>query len=153
MSKYSKIVILDEDNTALGPFMAALLTQNLYENQIDWIEVIDVGNVVLFPEPINPKIEAISQYYNINLKEHIAHPLDESHLGEGTVVLALDKESKDKAYANFPNATNVYTLKEFLGSSGDIKLPIGGSLGEYDKVIDVARGLIENLVQQLKEEE
>ncbi len=153
MSKYNKIVILDEDNTALGPLMASLLTQNLSENQIDWIEVIDVGNVVLFPEPINPKIETIAKYYNIDLSGHVAKQLDESHLVEGSVVLALDKDSKDKVYANYPSVTNVYTLKEFLGSSGDVKLPLGGTLGEYDKVIDVAKGLIENLAQKLKEEE
>lgn len=153
MSKYSRIVILDEDNTALGPFMAALLTQSLSENQITSIDVIDAGNVVLFPEPINPKIDIIAQYYRLDISEHIAKQLDENYFDESTIILALDKDSKDKAYANFPNATNVYTLKEFLGSSGDIKLPIGGSVGEYDKVCDVAKGLIDNLVQQLKEEE
>ena len=153
MSKYSKIVILDEDNTALSPLMAALLTRTLNENQIDSIEVSDAGNVVLFPEPINPKIDIIAQYYNIDLSEHAAKQLDESYFEDGAVILALDKDSKDKAYVNFPNATNIYTLKEFLGTSGDIKAPLGGSLGDYQKVSDVAKGLIDNLAQKLKEEE
>lgn len=153
MSKFNRIVILDEDNTALGPFMAALLTQSFNENQITTIEVADAGNVVLFPEPINPKIDIIAQYYHLNISEHVAKQLDESYFDEGTIILALDKDSKDKVYSNFPNVTNVYTLKEFLGSNGDIKLPIGGSIGDYNKVCDVARSLIENLVQQLKEEE
>ncbi len=153
MSKYKKVVILDEENTALGPLMAALLTRTLNENQIDSIEVSDVGNVVLFPEPINPKIDIIAQYYNIDLSEHVAKQLDESYFEDGVVILALDKDSKDKAYSNFPNATNVYTLKEFLGSTGDIKAPMGGTIGDYQKISDVAKGLIENLVQKLKEEE
>lgn len=152
MSNLNRIIILDEDNTALSPLVAELLLKELSENGINQLKVESVGNVVLFPEPINPKIEIVAESYGVFLDKHVARVIDESYFDEGSIVLALDKESKDKAYANFPNATNVYTLKEFLGSSGDIRLPIGGRLDEYKTVTDVAKGLIENLVQQLKEE-
>lgn len=153
MNKYSRVIILDEENTSLGPVAAALLKRKFQEKQIGGIEIDDAGNVVLFPEPLNSKMEVVARDYNLDLSAHAAKPLTEGHFIEGALVIALDKESKDKAYSMFPNAYNVYTLKEFIGSSGDVRLPIGGTVEEYKAVVETVDTLLENFAEQLKEME
>ena len=52
----------------------------------------------------------------------------------------------------YTNAVNVYTLKEYLGSSGDLKLPLGGTVDEYATIIEIISGLLDLLAAKIQEE-
>ncbi len=153
MRKYKKLIFLDEDNTRLSPITEVLFKQKLNAAGIDDLEVCSRGNVVLFPEPVNQKIARISGAYGLDLSDYAAVMLEEKDLTPDTLTLSMDAAGKEMVYEKFPNAVNIYTLKEFLGSSGDLKLPIGGTIDEYATIIEILSGLLDLLIEKLYEEE
>jgi len=153
MKKYSKIIFLDEDNTRLSPVTEVLFRQKLKEAEKDDLLVCSRGIVVLFPEPVNQKLVRISKAYGLDLSEYHAVELKESDLSDDTLTLAMDLSCKDMAYEKFPMASNIYTLKEFLGSSGDLKLPLGGSVDEYATIVEIISGLLDLLIEKLYNED
>lgn len=152
MKKYNKVIFLGEDNTRLSPITEVLFQQKLKEAEKDDLLVCSRGIVVLFPEPVNQKIARISKAYGLDLSDYQAIELKESDLSADTLTLAMDISSKDMAYEKFPTASNIYTLKEFLGSSGDLKLPLGGTVDEYATIVEIISGLLDLLIEKLYNE-
>jgi protein-tyrosine-phosphatase len=153
MKKYNKVIFLGEDNTRLSPITEVLFQQKLKEAEKDDLIVCSRGIVVLFPEPVNQKITRISKAYGLDLSDYHAIELKASDLSADTLTLAMDISSKDMAYEKFPTASNIYTLKEFLGSSGDLKLPLGGTVDEYATIVEIISGLLDLLIEKLYNED
>ncbi len=154
MPNYRRIIFLDEENTRLSPLTAALFKKKLREAGCEGLRVSSRGRVVLFPEPVNQKIgEVARQYFYIDLSSYTAKGITEADFSAQTLVLTMDNATKVKTYEKFTAAANVFTLKEFLGSSGDLKLPLGGTVEEYKTVMDIVSGLLDNLVRKLFAEE
>lgn len=152
MKKFNRIIFLDEDNTKLSPITEVLFRQKLENAGEESIVVCSRGNVVLFPEPVNQKIARISKSYGQDLSEYSAIGLEKTDLSPDTLVLTMDAASKDMVYDQYTNAVNVYTLKEYLGSSGDLKLPLGGTVDEYATIIEIISGLLDLLAVKIQEE-
>ena len=149
MKKFKTIIFLDEENTRLSPITETLFRQKLKASGKGELEVCSRGTVVLFPEPVNQKIAKISKSYGLDLSEYSAVQLVDTDLSPDTLVLAMDASSKSMVYDNYANAVNIYTLKEFLGSTGDLKLPLGGSIDEYSTIIEIISGLLDLLIEKL----
>ena len=150
MPKYQRIIFLDEENTRLSPLTGALFKKKMRQAGKEGLHVSSRGTVVLFPEPVNQKIgEVARQYYYIDLSSYTARSIKETDFSPRTLVLTMDNATKVKTYERFASAANVFTLKEFLGSSGDLKLPLGGTVEEYKTVMDIVSGLLDNLVKKL----
>ena len=62
---YSKIIFVTKDDTSRGPLAAAILRQKM---PIEPIEIESRGLIVLFPEPINQKVEAIAAAKDLDVK-------------------------------------------------------------------------------------
>lgn len=152
MAKYNKIIFLDEENTALGPLAAEILKKKLAAEGLSAIRVLSRGNVVLFPEPANQKVVEIANRNGLKLENHVAAQMEETDYEEGTLVLALDINSKVKAYSKYVNAANVYTLREFIGEQGDIKFQIGKNIEEYNDTYLFLERTIDILKDKLKGE-
>lgn len=153
MRKFNKVIFLDEDNTRLSPITAVLFKQKMKDAGKEGLISSSRGNVVLFPEPVNQKIARISGTYGLDLSDYYAKELKESDFSSDNLILAMDTSSKTMAYEKFSGATNIYTLKEFLGSAGDLKIPIGGTVDEYATVIEIISGLLDVLVEKMFSEE
>ena len=151
MKKFNRIIFLDEENTRLSPITAVLFQQKLQEKGKDDLEVCSRGNVVLFPEPVNQKIARISAAYGLDLSEYCAVQMEESDLTPDTLILAMDTASKEMAYDTYSKAANIYTLKEYIGSAGDLKLPLGGTVDEYATIIEIISGLLDLLIERIYE--
>lgn len=153
MQNFSKIVFIDEENTRLGPLTAALFKKKARAAGLDKYDILSRGTVVLFPEPVNQKIIEIAKNYDIDLTPYSAIAVAEKDFGNENLVLSLDNASKKKVYDKFPSAVNVYTLKEYLGSSGDIKPPLGGTIEEFQTVMNIVDGLLDSLIKKIQGEE
>ena len=153
MKKFKRIIFLDEENTRLSPITAVLFQQKLKDAGKTDLAVCSRGNVVLFPEPVNQKIARISKSYGLDLSDYSAIQLEEGDLAPDTLVLAMDASSKAVVYERYSNAVNIYTLKEYLGSSGDLKLPLGGTIDEYATIIEIISGLLGLLMDKLYAED
>ena len=152
MRVWNKIIFLDEDNTKLSPITEQLFRKKLAPHEEDAPAVFSRGNVVLFPEPVNQKIAEVAKSYEIDLSDYSAVQLSEEDLSPGTLVLAMDAASKAMVYDHYANAANIYTLKEYLGSAGDLKLPLGGTVEEYATIIGIISGLLDVLLERLYSE-
>lgn len=149
MRTINRIVFLDEENTRLSPITAALFWQKLESIGKEELEVCSRGNVVLFPEPVNQKIARISAAYGLDLSGYSAVQMEEKDLTPDSLILAMDAASKEMVYDTYSNASNIYTLKEYLGSTGDLKLPLGGTVDEYATIIEIISGLLDLLIEKL----
>ena len=148
--KYNRIIFLDEENTALSPLAEKMLKKKLNKDNMFGINVLSRGNVVLFPEPVNQKLVELGHKFGLVLSDHTAEQMTPEDFEEGTLVLALDINSKVKAYSKYRGAANVYTLREFIGEQGDIKLQFGKSIEEYKDTCLLLDRSIELLKEKLK---
>lgn len=152
MPRFNKVIFLDEDNTRLSPITEVLFRQKMEEQGKTGIFVCSRGNVVLFPEPVNQKIAKIAAGYGFDLSGYSAKELTDTDLTSKTLTLTMDAAGKAAVYEKFSGAANIYTLKEYLGSAGDLKLPLGGSIDEYATIIEIISGLLDVLLDKLFEE-
>lgn len=152
MAKFNRVIFLDEDNTRLSPLASVLFKKKIRAASVEGLNIASRGNIVLFPEPVNQKVVEIAKENDADLSSYAAIALTEEDFSDKTLILALDNASKTKTYDRFNSAVNVYTLKEYLGSNGDLKLPVGGSLEDYLTVIEILKSLLDKLVLKFSEE-
>jgi len=149
--KYKRVIFLDEEGTGLSPYADFLLKQKLAQRGIEGIEVSSRGNVVLFPEPANQKIVELAKAKGLSLEDYQAVALDGTEFSDSTLILTFNASGKQSIYDNFPRALNVYTFREYVGESGDITLPLGGSLEEYSSVCSVVDRVMDRLLEMIEE--
>ena len=75
MTKFKKIIFLDEEGTGLSPYAEVLFDRKLKERQIEEISVTSRGNIVLFPEPANQKIAELARMKGLSLDDYTATAL------------------------------------------------------------------------------
>ena len=63
----------------------------------------------------------------------------------------MTEQQKKNVLDNFTNANDVYTITEFVGETGEVDDPYGGSLIEYEEVYSQLSLLIKKLVYKLDE--
>ena len=148
MSRFKKIIFLDEGNTMLSPYAEAFMRGRLLLLGANKIQVASRGSIVLFPEPVNPKILIIAGKKGFSLAYHKASEIRESDFSDTTLVLTMDEENKNRLYQKYPSAKNVFSIKSYLEKTGDLRPPIGGSVEEYERVCAELEELIEKLAQK-----
>ncbi len=151
MKRYDRLIFVSNSDTALGPMAEAIL-QNKF--LLDVLEVTSRGAVVLFPEPINPKAEAVLVSNGLTMKDHMSAPLLAEDFDERTLILATSENVKQKLKNQFGElAESVRTISEFTGESCEVSNPYGGELSAYGVSYGELDILIAKLVLQLNEEE
>ncbi len=149
MGKYQKLIFVCTGNTCRSP-MAEALYKNL--ERVNTMKVMSRGLVVLFGEPINPKAEVVLGKHELELVNHISKGLKASDIEENTLILTMTSSQKKKIQEEYPEAHEVYTIKEYAGEIGDVIDPYGGSLIDYEECyIELAR-LVKKAVYKLNEE-
>ena len=147
MLDYSKILFITDTDTSLGPLAAALLRHYM---PLEKVEIGSKGLIVLFPEPMNPKVVAIAASKGIEI-DRTSVQLEGSDFGQDVLALVLDETKKQGIYDDFAEAVNVYTLKEYINEQGSISNPDGGELSDYAKLYDTLDEVIIKLANKLKQ--
>lgn len=150
MKRYDKLIFVSNGDTCRGPMAEAILKSKYL---LEELEIESKGLIVLFPEPVNPKTEAVLQANELDLGEHASSELVQSDFQSRNLVLTMTKAQEQKIYKEFENPVNVHLLTEYVGDSGDILNPIGGSLEDYAKCFQEMEEIINKLVIELNEEE
>lgn len=124
----NKVIFVCSDNTCASNVAEAIFKSVLGDRVIN---VCSKGMVVLFPEPVNPKAVAVLKARNLVMERTESEGLTFSDLEGHPLILTMTESQKNRLNESYPGAADVFTLREFVGSSGDISLPVGGSLADY----------------------
>ena len=120
MRHYDKLIFVSESDTATSPMAEAILQQIFY---LEDILITSKGLVVLFPEPINPKAEAVLVSHSLSMKDHMSEPLTEDDFDDRTLILTMDAGTMNHLLEDHEHAKNVFTLASYIQADEDIPDP------------------------------
>ncbi len=152
MGKYAKIIFSCTQNTYLSP-MAEAMYRQFTEGMEGMPEGISRGLIVLFSEPISPKVNvALSQHDMLPSSHENSMQLQPEELTEDTLVLTMTFSEKVTLLEEY-TPENVFTIGEFVGEDTDIVAPYGGEEELYEKCYnDIARR-VHKVIQILQEKD
>ena len=149
---YNKIIFVAENGTCRAPMAAGILKDMLPGKQI---EILPRGLVVLFPEPLNQKAEAVMISNGLPTEGYMSQPLTAEDLEENTLILTMEKKQQQKVLEMFPEAKGieVYVLTEYVGDELEIADPYGGTRQMYGLCYEMLSSSIRKFVNMLNEGE
>lgn len=150
MKRYDKLIFVSNTDTCLAP-MAKFIMKSKF--LLEDLEIESRGRVVLFPEPVNQKAEAVMVSHGITMKTHEAMQLEDEDFGERTLILAMDHVLKRKLCEEHTYVENVYVLTEYVGCKEELINPLGGTLANYGECYERMEKMISRLVVLLNEQE
>lgn len=150
MKRYDKLIFVSNSDTCRSPMAEALLKSKFL---LDKLEIQSKGMVALFPEPVNPKAEAVMASHGMTISGHTSEQLEEDDFAERNLVLVMDEGIKERIMAQYLYVENLYLLSEYVGSTESIPSPLGKELPAYGECYETLESLITKLVVVLNEEE
>ena len=150
MKKYDRLIFVSNSDTCRGPMAEAILKSKFLLSEL---EVESRGLVVLFPEPVNQKAEAILASHGLTMKDHTARMLEQEDFDERTLILVMEDALKQRIFQEHENVQNTWQLSEYIKEETDVTEPVGGSLADYGACYELLDCMISSLVVVLNEEE
>lgn len=152
MKQFNRILFVAESGTCRAPMAAGIFEEYSLKHPME-IEVR--GLVVLFPEPLNQKAEAVMISNGIMMEGYMSTQLTEEDFTEDTLVLVMEHTHLEKILEKYESADpeNVYVLTELVGDELEILDPYGGTLQAYGLCYETMRKTIKKLVNLLNEGE
>ncbi len=154
MFPYTKILFIGTDNVCRSVMAETILDSVKGDLPVT---IQSRGLVVLFPEPINPKVVAVLKGNEMTpVKEYSEQFVPETDAQDGTLILAMTEKEKQQVLAKadqFAGAAEVYTLGEYIGQSGDVNTPHGGTLADYGAYCEYIDILVKMLAEKLFKED
>ena len=150
MKKYDRLIFVSNSDTCRGPMAEAILKSKFLLSEL---EVESRGLVVLFPEPVNQKAEAILASHGLTMKDHTAKMLEQEDFDERTLILVMEDALKQRIFQEHENVQNTWQLSEYIKEETDVTEPVGGSLADYGACYELLDCMISSLVVVVNEEE
>lgn len=150
MKKYDKLIFVSNSDTCRGPMAEAILKSKYL---LADLEIESKGLVVLFPEPVNQKAEAILASHGLTMKDHTSSILEQSDFQARTLILVMEDSLKQSIFQEHESVQNTYQLSEYIKEEMEIAEPVGGTLADYGACYEALERMISSLVVVLNEEE
>ena len=147
-----RIIFVGQSGSCREPMAAGILKEFTLKYPV---EVLARGLVVLFPEPMNQKAEAVLISNGIETEGFVSQQLQEEDITEETLILTMESVQKRKILENFKNAKeeDVQVLTEYVGDELEILNPYGGSLQMYGLCYESLLATVRKLANKLNEGE
>ena len=139
MKRFNKLIFVDEDDNSRAPMAKIIMKSKFLLGPLD---IESRGLIVLFPEPMNQKAEAVLISNGYSVTAHEARQLRQEDLGEDVLVLTMEDAQKEKIWENYEHAHHVYTLTEYISLRGELPPLYGEPLKEYGKCYETLEALI-----------
>jgi len=123
---YSKIIVVCTGNTCRSPMAEGLLKHYLP----DEIQVISRGLMVFQRDEANPFAVRTMKEKGIDISKHRSHPFNDEEINSKTLILTMTKRHKS-VILQYGIKGHLYTIKEFIGQTGDVEDPYGGTMDVY----------------------
>ena len=152
MKTYNRIIFVGKSGTSREPMAKGILEDFTLNHPV---EVQAKGLVVLFPEPINQKAEAILISNGIHMDGFTSVQLTEEDLTNDTLILTMERAQKERLLELYgmDKEEDIQVLTELVGDELEILDPYGGPLPAYGLCYETLRKSIKKLVKLLNEGE
>ncbi len=152
MKQYSKIIFVCESGTCRAPMAEAIMKEYTVKYPL---QIESRGLVVLFPEPLNQKAEAILISNGINMTEKMSSQLKEEDLSPENLILTMEAAHKEKILKDYEQAAyaNIEVLTELVGDELEILNPYGGTLQSYGLCYETLNKTVQKLIHLINETE
>lgn len=104
------------------------------------------GLTVLFPEPMNQKVEAVLISNGYQIPEFKSEQFSVEDIDDATLILTMEERQKNKIMEKFPDAKNVQVLTDLTGDELEIMDPIGAPLQSYGLCFESLSIIIKKLL-------
>ena len=150
MNTYRKIIFADRAGNSRAPMAAELLKECTIKKPID---IQARGIVVLFPEPLNQKVEAVLISNGITLENYMSSQLEEEDFAKDTLIIVMGNDDKQKILDMLTSAApeNVQVLTELVGDELEIMDPYGGTLQSYGICYETLSKSVKKLATMLNQ--
>ena len=150
MKKYKKIIFVCDSGTARAPMAEAIMKEYMIKYPL---EIESRGLVVLFPEPLNQKAEAVLISNGITGENQMSRQLEQEDLEPENLIIAMGEAQKQKIIESYelPEGMELEVLTELTGDELEIINPYGGSLQSYGLCYETLNKTIKKLVSLIIE--
>ena len=150
MKRYRKIIFVCDSGTARAPMAEAIMKEYMIKYPV---EIESRGLVVLFPEPLNQKTEAVLISNGINVQNQMSRQLTAEDLQQGHLVIAMEAAQKQKILEEYEESLegDVEVLTDLTGDELEILNPYGGTVQSYGVCYETLNKTIKKLVNLLNE--
>lgn len=128
MKEFERIIFVGRSGNCREVMAAEILkTKPLWRKP----EILARGLVVLFPEPLNQKVEAIMTGKGFQPGNYMSAQLEEEDITDSTLVLTFEQSGLMKVRSKFPDIPYLYVLTDLSGDELEILDPTGQDLITY----------------------
>lgn len=147
----TRIIFAGKNGSARSPMAASILKS--MDAGKDY-EVLSRGILVQFPEPLNPKIEAVLASNGIEVGDFKATQLTDDDITSSTIIFTMEESHRDKIIEKLDKANeeNTFVLPAYVGDELDILNPYGGGLQLYGLCFEALKDTLNKLVNILNQE-
>ena len=126
-----RVILTDRDGTARTPMAGAILAEEGWDNEK--IELLVRGLVVLFPEPVSQKADAVLVANGIDVSGYRSTQLKKEEVDEDTLVVILQEKDRKTVIDIIGEeySDQVHVMTELCGEELEIMDPYGGPVGSY----------------------
>ncbi len=128
MREYDRIIFVGNRGNSREVMAACLLGRSTLTYHP---EILARGLVVLFPEPLNQKVEAVLISNDFSLEGFTSRQLEEEDLTEHSLVITFERETMEKIKKAWPGIRNLHVLTEITGDELEIFDPVGQEIVTY----------------------
>lgn len=152
MKLYNKVIFICDSGTSRSPMAEAIMKEYRLKRPM---EIMSRGLVVLFPEPINQKAEAVLISNGINIEDQMSAQLTKEDFSDDTLMIVMEEVQREKILKDYPMAApeNVQVLTQLVGDELEIINPYGGTLQAYGLCYETLNKSIKKLVDKINEGE
>lgn len=152
MKLYNKVIFICDSGTSRSPMAEAIMKEYRLKRPM---EIMSRGLVVLFPEPINQKAEAVLISNGINIEDQMSAQLTKEDFSDDTLMIVMEEVQREKILKDYPMADpeNVQVLTQLVGDELEIINPYGGTLQAYGLCYETLNKSIKKLVDKINEGE
>lgn len=141
----NRVIFVDDDGTLRAPIAKAIFDS--LEKKRSIISMAR-GLVVLFPEPLNQKADAVLISNGHHLKEYYTEEIQSYDFSPETLVLVMEKKQRDKIIEKFPEIDheNTLVLNELVGDALEVIDPFGGPIQNYGVCYEIIKSSVERVL-------
>ena len=131
-------------NICRSPMAEALLKKKLRQSDIHGWRVRSAGSWATKGLPAAEGSQLVLQEMGIDLSQHLSRPVSREVIETFDLILTMERGHKEALRVEFPDLKGrIYLLSEMVGSTFDIRDPIGGTMEDFKDTAREVEDLLE----------